>query len=75
VRRGPPEGPPAPTSNLLSAKNKGKVGAIIAKLEILKTDKDKAAVAKVIQERLGPKPFKNLKERDYLLDLIKKAEA
>ena len=61
--------------NLLTAKDKGKVGAIIEKLARLTTDRDKAAAARAIQERLGPKAFKDLKKRDFLLDLIRKVES
>ncbi len=78
-----PPKPPAPEKTavekildelaMIKPDEKGRLGTIIQKMETLPEDRDKAAVALAIREKLG-KEYKKHKRRDYLDALIGRVE-
>ena len=60
--------------DLVKASDMGRIGTIIQKIETLETDSEKGEIAKAIRDKIGLKAFKKHKQKEYLLELIKKAE-
>ncbi len=60
--------------DLVKASDMGRIGTIIQKIEPLETDAEKGAIAKAIRDKIGLKAFKKHKQKEYLLELITKAE-
>ena len=52
----------------------GRIGTVIQKIDTLETDAEKGEIAKAIRDKIGPKAFKKHKRKEYLIDLIDKAE-
>jgi CRISPR-associated protein Csm5 len=59
---------------LIKANDMGRIGTVIQKIDTLETDAEKGKIAKAIRDKIGPKAFKKHKRKEYLLDLIDKAE-
>jgi len=55
---------------LVKPADAGRLGTVIQKIETLKTDQEKAEIAKAIREKIGEKAFKKHKRNDYLAGLI-----
>ncbi len=53
--------------------DKGRLGTIIQNIETLPDAQDKAAIARTIRDKLGPKGYKKFKRRDYLDGLLANA--
>jgi len=58
--------------SLINAQDAGRIGTVIQKIETLKTDQEKAEIAKAIRDKIGEKAFKKHKQKDYLAGLIAK---
>jgi CRISPR-associated protein Csm5 len=58
---------------LVKANDMGRIGTVIQKIDALETDAEKGAVAKAIQDKIGPKAFNKHKRKESLLELILKA--
>ncbi len=52
----------------------GRIGTIVQKIETLETDIEKGVLAKAIKDKIGSKKFKKYKQKQYLLELIAKAD-
>lgn len=57
---------------VIKANDMGRIGTIIQKIDMLKTDAEKAALAEAIRDKIGPKAFKKHKKKKFLMELIGK---
>ena len=60
--------------DLVKSTDMGRIGTIIQKIDTLKTDSEKAELSKAIRGKIGPKAFKKHKQKEYLLEFIKKLD-
>lgn len=60
--------------DVIKPNDMGRIGTIIQKFDQLDTFAEKGRVATAIRDKIGPKAFKKHKRKDYLSELIEKAE-